>query len=183
MRGQSTIVHRRLLIAVGHADALRDVGEDETSKRNQEQNRHAGTEPEGNEHNVDDECQAVVHEENWATVDFLKLRHGLCSSGVSVTRAQRFLVHHALDHSYEQESKELGDRGDNINGSGLSNQASNVIEPLRTEVRVDTCEDGVLAVTLHPGYVKHVPGCDYVQNTIIEECDDQDPSHRSYRLL
>ena len=105
---ESAIVHGRFLVAVSHADALRDICEYETSERNQEENGHASTEPECDEYDVDDEGQTIVHKEERAGVNSFERRHRLCVRLVLVTRANRFLISHAPNDTDEHKEEELG---------------------------------------------------------------------------
>jgi hypothetical protein len=119
-----------------------------------------------------------VDEEDRPGVDLFKLLDGLASGLFLVARAAGSLVPHTLQHLDAPEDEQLDQRRKYIEYCGLCDQCSDVEEPLRGEVGVDS----VKAFFFNAGLCK-VPGSNEKQDSIVEERDEQDGSHSDGCLL
>ena len=165
MLRQSTVVHGRLGVRVGHPQALRHVSNEQTDQRNREEKWLSSSEQEGHKDDVDDESQSVVDEELGSAINRLKLGNSLCIGLAFVARADRSLINHALHMPDKPEEKILDEREDDVQGCRLGDQATNVQEPLCSEIGVDAREEGALLRV----QLDEVPRSDDEQDAVVEE--------------
>ena len=106
-----------------------------------------------------------MDEELGSAINCLELGNSLCIGLAFVARADRSLINHALHMSDEPEEKILDEWEDDVQGCRLGDQATNVQEPLCSEIGVDAREEGALLRV----QLDEVPRSDDEQDAVVEE--------------
>lgn len=107
---QGGVIHGRLLVGISHSTLLTDVVDAQTDKGDGEEQGHAWPVQERDVDHVDDGSEAVVHEEQGALVNGLKLLDRSRVSLRAIAREARFLIG-AATHKPEQVEAESLDQG------------------------------------------------------------------------